>query len=66
MAQQFSSIFSMGPSQKGFDQSEENTLNAQAVEGTAENYSQAAKAVNEQTAGWRMPAGKLISFSWGS
>ena len=50
MAKQFSSIFSMGPSQKGFDQSEENTLNAQAVEGTAENYHQAAKAVNGQIA----------------
>jgi hypothetical protein len=47
MVAKYSSIFNQGPSQQGFSQGEENDLNAQAVEGTAENYSQAAKAVNE-------------------
>ena len=51
MSQQFQTIFNQGPSQEGFSQSEENTLKAQTVEGTAENYSQAAKAVNENMAG---------------
>jgi hypothetical protein len=47
MAKQFQSIFDKGPSQEGFSTEETNTLNAQAVQGTATNYSQAAKAVGE-------------------
>jgi hypothetical protein len=43
-------ILNAGPNQKGFSTAESNTLNAQAVEGTAENYAGAAKAVGEQTA----------------
>ena len=50
MAKQFQSIFDMGPNQKGFSEEETNTLNAQAVEGTASNYNQAAKAVGESLA----------------
>lgn len=50
MVQKFQSIFDKGPSQTGFDAGELNTLNAQAVEGTAENYAGAAKAVGEATA----------------
>jgi len=41
-------IFNKGPNQQGFSTAEENTLDSQAVEGTAENYAGAAKAVNEQ------------------
>jgi len=41
-------ILAKGPNQKGFSTEEENDLNAQAVEGTARNYKQAATAVNEQ------------------
>ncbi len=51
MAKQFQSIFDMGPSQEGFSTDEKNTLNSQAVAGTAQNYSQAAKAVGENLAG---------------
>ncbi len=47
MSKQFQSIFDLGPNQTGFSAAESNTLNAQAVAGTAENYSQAAKAVGE-------------------
>lgn len=50
MSAQFQSIFAKGPNQKGFSTEEEQDLNAQAVEGTAENYNQAAKATNEQLA----------------
>lgn len=50
MKAQFESIFAMGPSAEGFSQGEKDTLNAQAVEGTAANYSQAAKAVGESLA----------------
>lgn len=51
MTPQFESIFAKGPSQEGFSPEETATLNAQAVEGTAENYSSAAKAVGEKLAG---------------
>lgn len=50
MAAQFKSIFDMGPSQKGFSDAESNNLNSQAVAGTAQNYSAAAKAVGENLA----------------
>lgn len=46
----FSSIFNQGPNQKGFSTAEENDLKAQTVEGTAENYSSASRAVNEKLA----------------
>jgi hypothetical protein len=41
-------ILRAGPSQQGFSTAEKNTLDAQAVGGTAQNYSQAAKAVGAQ------------------
>jgi hypothetical protein len=50
MAEQFQSIFALGPSQQGFSPAEEANLNVQAVAGTATNYSQAAKAVGESLA----------------
>jgi hypothetical protein len=50
MVQQFSSIFAKGPGQKGFSDEEDADLNAQAEEGTAENYGSAARAVGETTA----------------
>ena len=43
-------ILQAGPNQTGFSQTETNALNAQAVEGTAENYQNAARAVNENIA----------------
>lgn len=43
-------ILKAGPNQEGFSPAEKANLNAQAVEGTAENYQQAARAVNEQLA----------------
>lgn len=51
LATQFQKIFAAGPNQEGFSQGELDTLNSQAVTGTAQNYSQAAKAVNEELAG---------------
>jgi hypothetical protein len=50
MVKQFSSIFAKGPGQKGFSDEETADLNAQAVEGTAENYGNAARAVGETMA----------------
>ena len=43
-------ILAKGPNQPGFSTSEENALNAEAVEGTATNYASAARGVNEQEA----------------
>lgn len=43
-------ILAAGPNQRGFSDEERNNLNAQAVEGTAENYQAAARAVNEHLA----------------
>lgn len=50
MAKQFKSIFDMGPNQEGFSDAEKNTLNSQAVAGTAANYNQAARAVGSSLA----------------
>lgn len=50
MAAQFQSIYAKGPNQQGFSAAEDATLNAQAEEGTAENYGNAARAVGETTA----------------
>lgn len=50
MTPMFESIFSKGPNQEGFSGAETQDLNAEAVQGTAQNYNQAAKAVGEQTA----------------
>lgn len=50
MEKQFQSIFNAGPDQQGFSTAETDTLDAQAVQGTAANYSAAAKAVGDQTA----------------
>jgi len=43
-------ILKAGANQEGFSGAEKNNLNAQAVEGTAQNYASAARAVNEQLA----------------
>ena len=43
-------ILQAGPDQQAFSTAETNTLNSQAVEGTATNYASAAKAVNEDLA----------------
>jgi hypothetical protein len=50
MADQFSAIFQLGPSQEGFSDQESNALKAQAVAGTAQNYKQASEAVGESLA----------------
>jgi hypothetical protein len=50
LSAQFESIFAKGPNQKGFSDEETEDLNAQAVEGTAENYKSAATAVNDKLA----------------
>jgi hypothetical protein len=47
---QFESILAKGPNQEGFSAGETEDLNAQAVQGTAQNYNQAAKAVGESVA----------------
>jgi hypothetical protein len=46
----YNPILAKGPNQMGYSPEELATLNAQAVEGTAQNYQQAARAVGEQTA----------------
>lgn len=46
----YSPILAKGPNQRGFSDEERNNLNAQTVEGTARNYSAAARAVNEHIA----------------
>jgi hypothetical protein len=51
MAKQFSSIFAAGPNQTGYSAPELQALDSEALEGTAENYKGAAKAVNEEMAG---------------
>lgn len=43
-------ILQKGPNQEGFSTEELNSLNTEAVEGTAQNYAGAAKAVNENLA----------------
>lgn len=50
MSAQFKSILAKGPNQEGFSAGETEDLNAQAEEGTAENYKGAAKAVGESEA----------------
>lgn len=50
MAAQFKSILAKGPNAEGFSPEETQALNANVVENTAENYSHAATAVNEQLA----------------
>lgn len=50
MAAKFQSIFAGGPNQTGYSEAEKTDLDSQALEGTAENYSGAAKAVGEETA----------------
>ena len=52
--QQFQSIYSpilaAGPNQEGYSAAEKENLNAQATEGTAENYKGASRALNEKMA----------------
>lgn len=50
LVSQFQSIYAKGPGQKGFSDEETSELNAQAEEGTAENYGNAARAVGETMA----------------
>ena len=50
LSSEYAPILAGGPNQMGYSQDELNTLNAQAVNGTAQNYNQAAKAVNESLA----------------
>jgi len=50
LVSQFQSIYAKGPGQKGFSDEEDAELNAQAEEGTAENYGNAARAVGESEA----------------
>jgi hypothetical protein len=60
MKAQFQSIFDMGPSQEGFSDAEKQNLETGVIEGTARNYSQAARAVGGQLAaggGGYMPSG---------
>jgi hypothetical protein len=44
----YSPILAKGPNQEGFSGAEKGNLDAQAIQGTASNYSQAARAVGEQ------------------
>ena len=50
LVKQFQSIYAAGPNQEGFSAEENEQLNAQAEEGTAENYGNAARAVGESEA----------------
>lgn len=50
LVSQFQSIYAKGPSQQGFSGAETANLNAQAEEGTVENYGNAARAVGESQA----------------
>ena len=54
MIQQFQSIYdpilAKGPNQEGYSAGQVENLNAQTVEGTAENYAGASKALNENLA----------------
>lgn len=50
MQTQFQSIFAKGPNQEGFSSEEKQGLEANVAESTAQNYSNAARAVNEQLA----------------
>lgn len=50
MVKQFQSIFAQGPNQEGYSQPEQDTLNSEILSGTAENYANAARAVNESEA----------------
>lgn len=59
----YTPILQAGPHQEGFDSEQKNALNAQAVEGTAENYAGAARAVNEQDSA---EGGGDISMSTGA
>lgn len=50
MVQQFQSILDRGPGQAGFSPEEKSALDAETVEGTAENYRNASAAVGESLA----------------
>jgi hypothetical protein len=47
MTAQFQSIFALGPNQEGFNPAEKQTLDTQAITGTAQNYQQVQRAMNE-------------------
>ena len=46
----YSPILEKGPNQRGYSDAERENLNAQVVEGTAQNYQGASKAINEKLA----------------
>jgi len=50
MANQLGSIFALGPSQEGFAPAEKEAFETQIIEGTGQNYANAARAVNQQIA----------------
>lgn len=43
-------ILKAGPNQEGFSEAEENSLNTEAIEGTAKNYANAERAINQHIA----------------
>jgi hypothetical protein len=47
LKKQFEPILAKGPNQRGFDDTERNTLNTQATEGTAQGYAKARAALQE-------------------
>lgn len=56
----YAPILAAGPNQEGFSEGETNNLNTQATEGTANDYSQASKALRESQAaqGAPLPTGE--------
>lgn len=60
MAAKFQSIFDLGQGQEGFAPAEKEALETQIVEGNAQNYAGAARAVNQSlvsSGGVAMPSG---------
>jgi hypothetical protein len=61
MKQVYDPILAKGPNQEGFSDAEKSALTSEAVQGTAGNYSRAARAVNEGIAaegGGPLPSGQ--------
>jgi hypothetical protein len=66
MQQIYAPILAKGPNQRGFSDEERNSLDAQTIDGTADNYARASRAVNEEMAakggGSAMPTGAEIQL----
>lgn len=65
MAEHFQSIFDMGPSQEGYSAGEKQNLETQVIEGTAQNYANASRAVGARLAAGSssyMPSGAADSM----